>query len=342
MKEMQRLPVSEWRNMRGPFMRVMQSIVAANLMAVLLCGCGAGVRAPDRIAADEVFPAKSSRPAQDSAAFDADRAFSLLAAQVAFGPRAPNSPGHAACRKYLIDEMRSACGAVRVQNFVARYDRRKYAMTNILGLINPAGTSKLLLGAHWDTRPVADRDPEPANRNKPIPGANDGASGVAVLLELARVLAADPAKCQVLLVLFDGEDFGKMFYGSTYFATHMGEARPDAAIILDMIGDSELCINRDSNSVQAAPTLYDSVLTAAAALGYADYFNGPSLSVVDDHIPLIKEGVPSIDLIDFAYPDASNRYWHTLDDTVDKCSPHSLGILGETVLQVVRGFSGSH
>jgi len=157
------------------------------------------------------------------------------------------------------------------------------------------------------------------------------------------VLKAKKPKIQVLITFFDGEDFAlapndssNMFLGSKYFAQHMGQFRPDEAILIDMIGDSHLGVNRDRNSVVAAPSLYQRVLTAADALGYANFFDQGEKTVSDDHIPLIQAGVKAIDLIDFDYPDETNRFWHTLQDTPDKCSPHSLKIIGETLLKVVE------
>jgi len=275
--------------------------------------------------------------------FDANRAFADLQKQVDFGPRVPNTDGHRKTRDFLMAELGKHADRVTRQDFPQTFRGTTYQMSNIIGVINPSGKKKLMLCAHWDTRPMADEDPTPANRTKPIPGANDGASGVAVLLEVARVLKAKKPKIQVLITFFDGEDFAlapndssNMFLGSKYFAQHMGQFRPDEAILIDMIGDSHLGVNRDRNSVVAAPSLYQRVLTAADALGYANFFDQGEKTVSDDHIPLIQAGVKAIDLIDFDYPDETNRFWHTLQDTPDKCSPHSLKIIGETLLKVVE------
>lgn len=281
--------------------------------------------------------------AQPNITFDANRALADLQKQVEFGPRVPNTEGHRKTRDFIVAELGKYADRVTRQDFTQTFRGVTYQMSNIIGVINPSGQKKLMLCAHWDTRPMADEDPNPANHTKPIPGANDGASGVAVLLEVARVLKAKKPKMQVIITFFDGEDFAlqpgdfsHMFLGSKHFAQNMGKFRPDEAILIDMIGDSQLGVNRDRNSVLAAPSLYQRVLNAARSLGYANSFDQGEKTVSDDHIPLIQAGVKAIDLIDFDYPDSSNRFWHTLQDTPDKCSPQSLKIIGETLLKVVE------
>ncbi len=284
--------------------------------------------------------------AKPNVIFDANRAFADLQKQVEFGPRVPNTEGHRKTRDFIVAELGKYADSVTRQDFTQTFRGTTYQMSNIIGVINPSGQKKLMLCAHWDTRPTADEDPNPTNQTKPIPGANDGASGVAVLLEVARVLKVKKPKIQVIITFFDGEDFtlepgnfSNMFLGSKYFAQNMGRFRPDEAILIDMIGDRNLGVNRDRNSVVAAPSLYQRVLNAASALGYASFFDQGEKSVRDDHIPLIQAGVKAIDLIDFDYPDDTNRFWHTLQDTPDKCSPNSLKIIGETLLKVVENTS---
>jgi Zn-dependent M28 family amino/carboxypeptidase len=283
---------------------------------------------------------QNSKP---TVAFDPTRAFADLQKQVDFGPRVPNTDGHRKTRDFIVAELGKCADSVTRQDFTATLGGTTYQMTNIIGVFNPSAQKKLMLCAHWDTRPMADQDSNSANRTKPIPGANDGASGVAVLLEVGRVFKAKKPKVQVIITFFDGEDFtlrpndySNMFLGSKHFAQNMGKFRPDEAILIDMIGDSNLGVNRDTYSFDVAPTLYQRVLNAANSLGYANHFDRGTKSVTDDHIPLIQAGVKAIDLIDFDYPDASNRFWHTLQDTPDKCSPNSLKIMGETLLKVVE------
>jgi glutaminyl-peptide cyclotransferase len=288
--------------------------------------------------------------APDATAFDAARAFALLQAQCDFGPRSMGSAGHDKCRDFLIEQLRPLVDEIdATQNWTQAIERgpgagRSFKMTNILGLIRgTAGQGRaakdvrpdLMLCAHWDTRPVADQDPDPANRQTPILGANDGASGVAVLLEIARVLHARRPTQTIVIALWDGEDLGEFFYGAKYFArmsrTPTYEKwRPQRAILLDMIGDRDLQVNRERNSISSAPELWDEVQQSAAVLGLDRYFDGPSLDVLDDHIPLNRAGIPTIDLIDFAYP-----LWHTVNDTPDKCSPDSLKVIGDVLLHFI-------
>jgi Zn-dependent M28 family amino/carboxypeptidase len=208
-------------------------------------------------------------------------------------------------------------------------------MYNIFAIFNENANKRIMLCAHWDTRPTADEELDPANRKKPILGANDGASGVAVLLELARQFKVKRPQVGIIIALWDGEDYGpdinNMLMGSRYFAKNMGKLRPTYGILLDMVGDKDLQIYKEANSVYAAPELVERVWRKAGELGYRKYFpDSVKYTIIDDHVPLIEAGVPFIDLIDFDYP-----YWHTLQDTVDKCSPDSLRIVGEVVAAVV-------
>jgi Zn-dependent M28 family amino/carboxypeptidase len=193
-----------------------------------------------------------------------------------------------------------------------------------------------MISAHWDTRPTADNDMNEENRSKPILGADDGASGVAVLLELARVLHQEKPDCCVILAFWDGEDWGpgedKMYLGSVYFAKHPHPIDPTESILLDMIGQKQLQIPREGWSQQNFPALDDAIWKSAKTAGQGNIFvDSPGESIDDDQIPLAKLGIPSIDLIDFNY-----AYWHTLDDTPDKCDPNSLGAVGKTLEQYLR------
>jgi Zn-dependent M28 family amino/carboxypeptidase len=196
---------------------------------------------------------------------------------------------------------------------------------------------KIILAAHYDTRMVADNDPDLARRNDPVPGANDGASGVAVLLELARVIPEDSAP--VWLVFFDAEDNGRIqgwdwILGSQAFVDEL-EFRPEAVVIVDMIGDADqnIYIERNSN-----PELVKEIWGIAADLGFVQFFiPEPKYSMFDDHTPFLEAGVPAIDIIDFDY-----HYWHTTDDTVDKISAESLGTVGTTLQEWIARRNETH
>lgn len=279
-------------------------------------------------------------------AFDADQAWAHLLRQVEFGPRVPNRPGHAACRTYLLDTLRPLADAVATQDFSRRLGGRRLQMSNVVARWRAADPALpfrrgVLLCAHWDTRPTADYESTRARRKLPIPGANDGASGVAVLLELARIFNETPPPVPVMMVFFDGEDYGpglnRMFLGARHFAAHLPKDVPRRGVLLDMIGDRSLSIPQEQNSRRHAPEVLREVYAVAARLGYQSQFptvRGPNIQ--DDHLPLIKRGLKVIDLIDFSYG-PGHSWWHTLADTPDKCSATSLGVVGNVMAEWVYG-----
>ena len=272
-------------------------------------------------------------------AFDKNRAFDLLVKQVEFGPRVPGSEANQKVQDFIAQKLKEAGAKVLRQPFVVTYRGKTYQMANIIGVIRGKSERKVLLCAHYDTRPVADQDPNPANRDKPIPGANDGASGVAVLLEIAQVLKNYQPPLTVVLVFFDGEDLGDvedggMFFGSKHFARYLtvGEVnlKAEMGVLLDMVGDRDFASNDEWYSRRYALQVVTGLLQAATQLGYQRYFfRPPTLVILDDHVPLNEiANIPTANIIDFDYP-----YWHTLQDTPDKCSPETLAIVGKTVLQ---------
>jgi len=269
--------------------------------------------------------------------FDGPRAFSLLERQVAFGPRIPGTDTHTETAEWLAGQLRDLCPNVSMQRFTDEFDGRSVDMTNIIASFYSGKRERVLLCAHWDSRPKADRDPDPTLWTQPVPGANDGASGVAVLLEMARILAEHEPPVGVDIVFFDGEDGGSYgdndtwLLGSRYFAAAMPDGyRPRWAVLLDMIGDRDLSLTRDANSRYGAPDLWRRLQDEAGKAGVS--FSERETVVIDDHVPLIERGIPAIDLIDFDYP-----WWHTVADTPDKCSPESLEKIGTIVLRLVYG-----
>ncbi|MGB9596853.1 MAG: M28 family peptidase [Candidatus Poribacteria bacterium] len=267
--------------------------------------------------------------------FDENRAYEYLKKQCAFGPRPPSSEAHKKIRDYLALELKKYTNNVILQDFTYKNDGKNLKLTNIIATFGPETKKKILLCAHWDTRPFADRDPDPNKRNIPIIGANDGASGVAVLLELAKVFYKEKPPFKVIVVLFDGEDYGRntkdMFLGSKYFAQNIkNEWIPEYGILLDMIGDKNLDIYIEQNSLENAPEVVKKVWELANKLGFKEFHNKVGYSIMDDHISLIQKGIPCIDIIDFNY-----QYWHTLSDTPDKCSPNSLGIIGRLLIELI-------
>ena len=280
---------------------------------------------------------------QANASFDVKRAFAALEKQCEFGPRPPGSAAHRETQNYLFTELQKYANSAVLQPHVYKAKNATLHLNNILAEFGPGSppvTGKgqsgetLLLAAHWDTRPIADHDPKPENRDKPIIGANDGASGVAILLEIARVLKAHPPPQRVVIVLFDGEDYGRstedMFIGSRFFARNLGKWKPDYGILLDMVGDKDLALPIERYSWEANPAFTKAIWNRATTLGLAPFQQRLGQKIMDDHVPLIKVGIPMVNIIDFTYP-----YWHTIEDTVDKCSPKSLEVVATLVISII-------
>lgn len=271
--------------------------------------------------------------------FDAQHAFAYLEKQCAFGPRPPGTAAHRKTQAYLFAELQKYTDTVVLQPLEFQADGKTLHLNNILAEFGKGGGETLLLAAHWDTRPMADQDAVPENRDKPILGANDGASGVAVLLETARILKEHPPPRRIVIVLFDGEDYGpstdNMFIGSRFFASALKTRtyqrwKPDYGILLDMVGDKDLQLPIERFSWDANREFAEALWHRARELGLTVFQPRLGPAIMDDHVPLIQAGIPMVDIIDFTYP-----YWHTLEDTVDKCSPKSLEIVGTLVLSVI-------
>jgi len=270
--------------------------------------------------------------------FDGIEAYQYLIAQCQFGPRNPGSEGHERTRKYLLDKMKQYTNLVKTQEFVYpdTAQNTKLELTNIIASFYPKKKQRVLLCAHWDTRPFADKDPDSSLREKPILGANDGASGVALLLQIAKIISQKEPKWGVDMILFDGEDYGreeeldKFCLGSKYFAKNKGEYKPEFGIVLDMIGDKDLNIHKEGYSTKYAKKVVDLVWGRAQKLKLDCFGDSTQYFIYDDHIPLLEAGIPCIDLIDY-----DNPYWHTTQDTPDKCSPESLQKIGGLLLEIL-------
>ncbi|NQV14725.1 M28 family peptidase [bacterium] len=270
--------------------------------------------------------------------FDSERAFEDLVAQCDFGPREPNSKGAEAALKFYRDTLEPLADEFHLQNFLQDdpYGDRQLKLTNVIARFQPEKTQRIILCAHWDTRPRAEYDEY--FPNKAMIGANDGASGVAVLLEIARQLQNAPVNPGIDIILFDGEDYGKsgdlQYYllGSRYYVNHPYPPLAQQVILLDMVGDAELTIKVDPVSYRSAPRLIEEIWLLGAEIGYDQFQLQVGSSMYDDHVPFIEKGIPAIDIIDFEYPGADNKYWHTHDDTPDHCSPESLDAVGNTLL----------
>ena len=276
--------------------------------------------------------------------FDAKRAFADLEMQVNMGPRYPGSPGHVKLQDHLREQMHLLADELQVQRFetstIFAKPKQKFQFMNIIGRFAPNARGKVLaLAAHFDTRPVADQDRLSVNRKKPVPGANDGASGVAVLLEIARALKAQPPPFPVELIFLDAEDSGDealgdplfgFCLGARYFVAHIGNMAPDYVILLDMVGDQDLRLPRELNSLTAAPKLMEQIYATGKKLGHPAFVPDSGPRLIDDHLPFIQANIPAVDFIDFDYP-----YWHTTQDLPEHCSPDSLQQVGETLLALI-------
>lgn len=273
--------------------------------------------------------------------FPGDSAFALLQRQVAFGPRIPGREGHRRQLQWMRQWLATRADTLVTQAFShTTTGRETLQLTNLLARFRPEAPDRLLLVAHWDTRPLADQSAAAADREKPVPGANDGASGTAILLQLADLLARTPPPVGVDLLLVDGEDYGPttedMFLGAHYFARNLPAGyRPLYGVLLDMVGDRSLLLPPEGNSVDRAPEVVQRVWAVARELGYGDVFvSTPGGYVSDDHLPLNDAGIRTIDIIDFDYG-PGNRYWHTPLDVPENTSARSLDIVGEVITELI-------
>ena len=279
-----------------------------------------------------VFQACSNIPE-----FNKERAFNYLLDQCDLGPRYPGSAEIELCREYIINNLESTSSEIELQEFSVTIQDEEYQGVNIIAHLHPRMSRRILLGAHYDTRPWADKEQADSLKTIPIIGANDAASGVAVLLEIARITSENPPpEYGIDFVFFDLEDMGEYgnnkswCRGSTYFAQNYNDNLPEKAVIVDMIGDNDLQLPMEYFSYHNSPNLVNEIWDIGQNLGFLEFKTRIGPRIFDDHMPLIQSGFNAVDIIDFDYP-----YWHTLQDTPDKCSPRSLYVVGQTLLQFI-------
>ncbi|HWP35938.1 MAG TPA: M28 family peptidase [Gemmatimonadales bacterium] len=271
--------------------------------------------------------------------FDGEAALAYVAEQVAFGPRIPNTEGHRRAGDWIEGQLRARADSVEVQVFThVTTSGDTLRLRNFIGRFRPEVRERILLVAHWDTRPISDQARAAADRTRPVPGANDGGSGVAVLLGVADALKRRPPVVGVDLLFVDGEDYGDfgagkdVLLGSRHYAQNAGAARPLFAVVFDMVGDQDPQFYQEGYSAQRAPEVVERVWSKAAELGHARVFRATvGQAITDDHLPLLEAGFRAIDVIDLDYP-----HWHTPEDTLDKVSARSLEIVGEVAIALVR------
>ena len=289
---------------------------------------------------------------QGKAEFDESSAYAFIEKQVEFGPRVPGTPAHAACAEWFVKTLRQWTPDVVVQGFKARaFDGRPLEGKNIVASFNSDVKDRILLCAHWDSRPFADHDPDPANHFRPVIGANDGASGAGVLLEVARCLSLRKPAVGVDILLLDIEDFGAhanwrgnaqndWALGSQYWAKnpHREGYRARFGILLDMVGASGAVFPKEGTSLYFAPAVVKKVWAAARGLGLSDCFvETESDPLIDDHLYINQyAGIPTVDIIDYDTGRGGfTESWHTVGDTLDKIDKKTLSAVGRTVLAVI-------
>lgn len=277
--------------------------------------------------------------------FSSDSAYRFIQEQLAFGPRVPNTPGHVACASWLIKKLISYGAKVETQPAVVQaYDGTPLNMQNIIASYRPNRAQRIMLSAHWDTRPVADQDDE--RQDQPIPGANDGGSGVAVLLEMARLIGQDSTlKLGVDIFFWDAEDYGNSAVddsyclGSQYWASnpHKANYSPLYGINLDMVGGENARFTQEGQSISYAPNVVNRVWNTASKIGYGRYFSTlKTPGIIDDHLYINQVArIPMIDIIDNPSTGAFFEEWHTHEDDIDVISKETLKAVGQTLLTVL-------
>ena len=288
-------------------------------------------------------------------AFMADSAMAYCQAQCDFGPRTMNSKAHDLCEEWIVNKFKGFGLEVETQKAdLTGWDGTKLHSTNIIAHFNPQAERRILICAHWDSRPWADNDPDSTNWHKPVLAANDGASGVGVMLEVARLLQNDTTLAiGVDLVCFDAEDYGTPQWaeknedsentwalGAQYWAKNLPENyKPQFGILLDMVGGQGAKIYQEQNSIRYAASIVDKVWSAARHAGFSSVFaNEVGGGVTDDHIPVNEAGIPTVDIIPF-YPDCRQSSfgptWHTINDDMEHLDINTLKAVGQTLIQVI-------
>lgn len=284
---------------------------------------------------------------KDVPSFDSLNVYKFVEEQLAFGSRNPNSTGHKEAVQYFKDYFSKYSDKLDLQEFTyAGYDNQQLNLTNIIARFNPSNKKRIFLCAHWDSRPWADKDKLEANKKNPIPGANDGASGVAVLMELARLLKEKPVDYGIDLILFDGEDYGKdddlsnFCIGSKYFAsTKPEDYQPVFGILLDLVGDRKAEFKKEGISMQYAEDIVELVWTVANSVKADAFKNVPTPAIYDDHLPLNQAGIKTIDIIDAGLVGGSSEpernYWHTMNDDIKNISKRTLWQVGTVLTNLI-------
>ncbi len=321
-------------------------ISATALFVAVICSCGGSAKTSEKQNA-------STEKAVALGAFDKDSAYKYIADQVAFGPRVPGTEAHEKCAEYLVDKLRQfgADTIIEQRATVTAFNGDQLPINNIFARYNPMAVNRILLAAHWDTRPWANMETTEDKRHQAVPGANDGASGVGVILEIARNLSMKAPECGIDILFTDAEDYGNSLgftnndatwcLGTQYWIKNLPYTpvnRPTYGILLDMVGGTGARFYREMLSHNKARAATVKIWGEAQALGFGDIFiNKVGGAVVDDHVFLTEAGIPTTDIIEHMNDITGNfpTYWHTLDDDMSQISTTTLDAVGKTVLNVL-------
>lgn len=327
-------------------------IMIALLIVALIAGAAFNFLPSNKAEVSETEEIEKVQPVGPD--FNADSAYIYLQEQCDFGPRTMNSTAHDKCEKWIIQKFEQyGCKVTTQKATLNGYDGTPLRSTNIMASYNPEATTRIMFCAHWDCRPWADNDPDSTNWHKPIVAANDAASGVGVMIELARILKGSGLELGVDFVCFDAEDYGTPQWfegedpgdtwalGAQYFASNLPEGyAPRYGILLDMVGGVGAKFYREGMSMQYAPAIVKKVWNAARQVGYGSYFpKADGGMITDDHIPVNQTAnIPCIDVIPY-YPDCAQSSfgptWHTIADNMDNIDKNTLKAVGQTMVQVL-------
>lgn len=327
-------------------------IMIALLIMALIAGAAFNFLPSNKAEVSETEEIEKVQPVGPD--FNADSAYIYLQEQCDFGPRTMNSVAHDKCEKWIIQKFEQyGCKVTTQKATLNGYDGTPLRSTNIMASYNPKATTRIMFCAHWDCRPWADNDPDSTNWHKPIIAANDAASGVGVMIELARILKGSGLELGVDFICFDAEDYGTPQWfegedpgdtwalGAQYFANNLPEGyAPRYGILLDMVGGVGAKFYREGMSMQYAPAIVKKVWNAARQVGYGSYFpKDDGGMITDDHIPVNQTAnIPCIDVIPY-YPDCAQSSfgptWHTIADNMDNIDKNTLKAVGQTMVQVL-------
>ncbi|MCF8364997.1 MAG: M28 family peptidase [Bacteroidales bacterium] len=327
------------------------SIIMVLILSNISCGDGKSVKSTTSQKQSKIIV----KPKLSTPVFNADSAYYFVEKQLSFGPRVPETEAHEACALWLEATLGKFADSVMVQEFKARvYDNRIFSGKNIIASFKPDFQNRIFLSSHWDSRPYADHDPDVSKHDVPIDGANDGASGTGVLIEIARQLSIQNPGIGIDIVLFDLEDYGPpqdsqtdqasetWGLGSQYWARnfHVPGYSARYGILLDMVGASDAIFPLEGFSMYYAPDIVKKVWNIAGEIGYGDYFvfdNGGYIT--DDHyfVNLIAQ-IPTINIIHLDPASVNGTFydhWHTVNDNLEQIEPATLKVVGQTVLEVI-------